>query len=402
MRALWRRRARVLIACALATYVVSAAPARRAYGVAHVVKAWGGRGPCSWTTGCGPPSLGARSAQGARPGDAAHGRPGHRHSARVGLQTALVRYDGGLSGRFSRAVYVFGRARGGVRPAVAACWSSRGHRARRRASLRDLWRHRHDRLYDARMLRRRVRAADLTLLRAEVPGCARLLAHASRSNSSASRRTRGATACSARRAERARRSAQRSTRARQRREIQPIRTLRARPLAPSLDLHTAVLLWLNDAGTHLRISELSTASEEVRTRPSRRRRRPRAALAQRARVSLEGLKPSFQGAVLHGPLPCGPWRHSGARRRAAAGILGSDRLQNVAFTPTKRRSPRRPRASACERSRTSACSCSSKRAKVEQGNSTAQRSHWARAQREGRRRGGREGSARVASFELAR
>src|ERR1019366_3237064 len=38
-------------------------------------------------------------------------------------------------------------------------------------------------------------------------------------------------------------------------------------LRRSLDLHTAVLLWLNDAGTHLRISELSTASDEVQDAP---------------------------------------------------------------------------------------------------------------------------------------
>src|SRR5271155_2838733 len=38
-------------------------------------------------------------------------------------------------------------------------------------------------------------------------------------------------------------------------------------LRRSLDLHTAVLFWLNDAGTHLRISELSTASEDIHDAP---------------------------------------------------------------------------------------------------------------------------------------
>ena len=34
-------------------------------------------------------------------------------------------------------------------------------------------------------------------------------------------------------------------------------------LRRTLDLHTAVLLWLNDAGTHFRISELATESDEI-------------------------------------------------------------------------------------------------------------------------------------------
>src|SRR5262249_11096574 len=38
-------------------------------------------------------------------------------------------------------------------------------------------------------------------------------------------------------------------------------------LKQTLNLHTAVLLWLNDAGTHLRISELSTESEDVQDAP---------------------------------------------------------------------------------------------------------------------------------------
>jgi diguanylate cyclase (GGDEF)-like protein len=75
-------------------------------------------------------------------------------------------------------------------------------------------------------------------------------------------------------------------------------------LRRSLDLHTAVLLWLNDAGTHLRISELSTTSEAIQDAPF-----PAgdgvlgAVLAQRTRVSLRGLKPSYKVPYYAGPCP---------------------------------------------------------------------------------------------------
>ncbi len=106
-------------------------------------------------------------------------------------------------------------------------------------------------------------------------------------------------------------------------------------LRRSLDLHTAVLLWLNDAGTHLRISELSTASEGIHDVPF-----PAgdgvlgAVLAQRTRVSLRGLKPSYKVPYYTGPCP--------VRALAAIavvdgetlrGVLAVDRIADVAFKP---------------------------------------------------------------------
>ncbi len=106
-------------------------------------------------------------------------------------------------------------------------------------------------------------------------------------------------------------------------------------LRRSLDLHTAVLLWLNDAGTHLRISELSSASDEIHDAPF-------AAgdgvlgvvLAQRTLVSLHGLKPSYKVPYYAGACP--------VRALAAIpvlegetlrGVLAVDRLEDKAFTP---------------------------------------------------------------------
>ena len=106
-------------------------------------------------------------------------------------------------------------------------------------------------------------------------------------------------------------------------------------LRRSLDLHTAVLLWLNDAGTHLRISELSSGSDEIHDAPI-------AAgdgvvgvvLAQRTLVSLRGLKPSYKVPYYAGPSP--------VRALAAIpvlegetlrGVLAVDRLADEPFTP---------------------------------------------------------------------
>lgn len=106
-------------------------------------------------------------------------------------------------------------------------------------------------------------------------------------------------------------------------------------LRRSLDLHTAVLLWLNDAGTHLRISELSTTSDDVRDAPI-----PAgdgvlgAVLSHRARVSLHGLKASFKVPYYVTPCPIRallaiPVLDSETLR----GVLVVDRKENTPFTP---------------------------------------------------------------------
>ena len=106
-------------------------------------------------------------------------------------------------------------------------------------------------------------------------------------------------------------------------------------LRRSLNLHTAVLLWLNDAGTHLRISELSTASDEINDAPFAAGDGVLGAvLAQRSRVSLHGLKPSFKVPYYGGACP--------VRALAAIpvvdaetlrGVLSIDRMENTPFSP---------------------------------------------------------------------
>jgi diguanylate cyclase (GGDEF)-like protein len=106
-------------------------------------------------------------------------------------------------------------------------------------------------------------------------------------------------------------------------------------LRRSLDLHTAVLLWLNDRGTHLRIRELSTASEEILDAPF-----PAAdgvlgaALAQRGPVAIHKLRASHR--VPYYARPC-PVRAFAAipvlEGETLRGILAVDRLIDRAFLP---------------------------------------------------------------------
>ncbi len=93
-------------------------------------------------------------------------------------------------------------------------------------------------------------------------------------------------------------------------------------LRRSLDLHTAVLLWLNDGGTHLRISELSTASNDIKDALF-----PAgdgvlgAVLAKRSPVSLNGLRPTFRVPYYGGPCP--------VRALAAIPVLDGETLRGV-------------------------------------------------------------------------
>ena len=106
-------------------------------------------------------------------------------------------------------------------------------------------------------------------------------------------------------------------------------------LRRSLDLHTAVLLWLNDAGTHLRISELSSASDEIHDAPFALGDGVLGAvLMQRAPASLRGLKPSYKVPYYAGPCP--------VRALAAIpvlegetlrGVLALDRVEDRPFSP---------------------------------------------------------------------
>jgi diguanylate cyclase (GGDEF)-like protein len=106
-------------------------------------------------------------------------------------------------------------------------------------------------------------------------------------------------------------------------------------LRRTLDLHTAVLLWMNDAGTHLRISELSTSSDEIQDAPFVAGDGVLGAvLQQRAPVSLADLKPSYKVPYYAGACPV---RALAAipvlEGETVRGILAIDRAQNTAFSP---------------------------------------------------------------------
>jgi two-component system cell cycle response regulator len=106
-------------------------------------------------------------------------------------------------------------------------------------------------------------------------------------------------------------------------------------LRRTLDLHTAVLLWLNDAGTHLRISELSTSSDDIQDAPfSAGDGVLGAVIARRERVSLRGLKPSYKIPYYAGAHPVRALTAlpvmEGDQLR---GILALDRAADAPFSP---------------------------------------------------------------------
>lgn len=106
-------------------------------------------------------------------------------------------------------------------------------------------------------------------------------------------------------------------------------------LRRTLDLDTAVLLWLNDAGTHLRVSEVSTVSDAIRDVPFSRGDGVLAAVALRKeRVNLAGMRPSYKVPYYEGPCPVRallalPVLEDGALR----GVLALDRKEDRAFSP---------------------------------------------------------------------
>jgi diguanylate cyclase (GGDEF)-like protein len=106
-------------------------------------------------------------------------------------------------------------------------------------------------------------------------------------------------------------------------------------LRRTLDLHTAVLLWQNDAGTHLRISELSSGSDEIHDAPIPAGDGVLAAVVQQKKtVVLERLKPSFKVPYYAGACPVRtllaiPVLEDGVTR----GILALDRTSDRPFTP---------------------------------------------------------------------
>jgi two-component system cell cycle response regulator len=108
-----------------------------------------------------------------------------------------------------------------------------------------------------------------------------------------------------------------------------------RLLRESLGLHTAVLLWHNDDGTHLRISELVSDAQNLSEGPFLAGDGIfGAAISQRSAVSMSGLKPGYKlpyylGACpVHAVLALPVFEHGAMR-----GVLVVDRLDDQPFTP---------------------------------------------------------------------
>ncbi len=255
----------------------------------------------------------------------------------VALEAVLLRYDGGLTGRLSPALYVLvtlvaAFARPGAALVVVA-WMVGLEAALRFVTLRET---------DATGFATHTgfvgafALLNLTLLRAEVARVratarARIEAQLVRIKEDArSYRLLGAGEPNDRDDVRSDRLARASVE-----EIHQSVHYALDLLRRSFDLHTAVLLWLNDAGTHLRISELSTASESVHDAPFAAGDGVLGAvLARRARVSLQSLKPSFKVPYYDGPCPVRALTAipllDGETLR---GVLAIDRLENDPFTP---------------------------------------------------------------------
>ena len=173
-----------------------------------------------------------------------------------------------------------------------------------------------------------------------------------------------------------------------------------------LDLHTAVLLWRTDSGTHLRISELSTA---LRRDPRRavldRRRRARRRRSRRRRRSCSREPPPVvQGAVLRGRLPGARARRDPRHRRRhrARRPRARPHREPRVHARTSTSSSRRRRATASAPSRTSASSCSSSARRSSKASSTAPRRRSApRSREKDVVEAGVRAAREIASFELA-
>jgi len=111
-----------------------------------------------------------------------------------------------------------------------------------------------------------------------------------------------------------------------------------RLLRESLGLYTAMLLWQNDDGTHLRISELVSDAQGLSEGPFLAGDGVfGAAISQRSAVCLGALKPSYKLPYYLGPCPvrvvCAlPVFEHGQLR----GVLVVDRLEDKEFTPRER------------------------------------------------------------------
>ena len=254
----------------------------------------------------------------------------------VGLDAALLRYDGTLSGRFSPATYVlvalvasFGRPGPGL--AVVA-WVVALDAAIRHKTLGETsW----EALATQAGFAFAFALLNLLLLRAEVARI-RLTARARVDrelerlrDDARSYRLLGAGEATAHKEDAEERLARSSVE-----EIHQSVHYALELLRRCLDLHTAVLLWRTDSGTHLRISELSTASDEIRDAPFSIGDGVLAAVvSNKEAVLLSNLRPSYKVPYYANACPVRalaaiPVVDDGIVR----GVLALDRIENRAFT----------------------------------------------------------------------
>jgi diguanylate cyclase (GGDEF)-like protein len=313
-RTLFRRGHGLVAACALGSYVVWGS-ARSATGPGPVAAA------AVWAL-----LLGVRLGRKWREtGDARTGLDVEIGAlAAVGLEASLLRWDGGFDGRFAPSIYVLvAFVAAFARPAaclVVVAWTLALEGAIRVVAL-------HETDPTAFATHAAFVGAfallNLGLLRTEIARVratarARVEAQLVRIKEDArSYRLLGAGEAAEREEVRSDRLARASVE-----EIHQSVHYALDLLRSSLDLHTAVLLWLNDAGTHLRISELSTASDDVRDAPIAAGDGVLGAvLAQRRPVSLRDLRPSFHVPYYAGPCP--------VRVLAALPVLDGETLRGV-------------------------------------------------------------------------
>ncbi|MDB4946463.1 MAG: hypothetical protein JWP97_5997 [Labilithrix sp.] len=255
----------------------------------------------------------------------------------VGLDAALLRYDGTLAGRFAPATYVlvalvasFGRPASGL--AVVGWVVALDALIRHKTLGETSW----EALATQAGFACAFALLNLLLLRAEVARIrltarSRVEEELKRLRDDArSYRLLGAGEAAAQKEDAEERLARSSVE-----EIHQSVHYALELLRRCLDLHTAVLLWRTDSGTHLRISELSTASDEIHDAPFSIGDGVLAAvIAKKEPVLLENLRPSYKVPYYAGSCPIRalaaiPVIDDGIVR----GVLALDRVENRAFTP---------------------------------------------------------------------
>ena len=258
----------------------------------------------------------------------------------VGLDAALLRFDGTLSGRFAPATFVlvalvasFGRPAPGL--AVVAWVVGLDAVIRHKTLGETSW----EALATQAGFAFAFALLNLLLLRAEVARIrvtarSRVEEELKRLRDDArSYRLLGAGEAAAHKEERS--SAEERLARSSVEEIHQSVHYALELLRRTLGLHTAVLLWRTDSGTHLRISELSTGSDEIHDAPFSIGDGVLAAvIAKKEAVLLDNLRPSYKVPYYAGACPVRalaaiPVIDDGIVR----GVLALDRVENRAFTP---------------------------------------------------------------------